>query len=49
MMIKDLLNTYQTAGNQSYSLSIEEFSAGIYFVEFRACGMLEHKSFVIVK
>jgi hypothetical protein len=49
MLIKNILSEYQTSGNQTFTLSVNDYPAGIYFVEFRAGTLVGHKSFVIVK
>jgi hypothetical protein len=49
MLIRNLLNTFQISGYQTFTLSVDELPAGIYFVEFRAGGVVGHKNFVVVK
>ncbi len=49
LMISDLLNSYQSVGDQTYSLPVGELPAGVYFIELKAGKATEHKSFVIVK
>jgi len=49
MLIRNILNEFQIAGNQTFTLSVDELPADIYFVEFRAGAVVGHKSFVVVK
>ncbi|MEI6090029.1 MAG: T9SS type A sorting domain-containing protein [bacterium] len=49
LLISNLLNEFQAAGSQSFTLPVGDLAAGVYFIELKAGDSVGHKSFVIVK